>query len=76
MEIEFSAKGLGQCIFCLKISRECQSFRLVENEGLPPFYRTLYTYKCAVCPLCRNRGLDHIKHEIVKCMDEYMGGKL
>lgn len=74
MEIEFAVTGLGQCIFCLKNSKECQLFRIVENGALPPFYRTLYTYKCAVCPACKDRGLTHIKQEITKCMDEYMGG--
>lgn len=74
MEIEFSVTRHGLCVFCLQNSKDCQLFRVKENGALPPFYRTLYTYKCAVCPSCKDRGLDHIKQQIDRCMDEYMGG--
>jgi hypothetical protein len=43
---------------------------LIENTHLPPAFRTLYTYKCAVCPDCRNKDMEA---EVRQYMKEYIG---
>lgn len=59
-----------QCILCVKWRESCELFKLIENTHLPPAFRTLYNYKCAVCPDCRNKDMEA---EVRQYMKEYMG---
>ena len=71
IELQFNKEPrFTQCIFCLKWKDSCELFRLIENTHLPPAYRTLYTYKCAVCPDCRNKD---VNVDILQYMKEYIG---
>jgi hypothetical protein len=63
-----------QCIFCLKWQNSCLPFRILENSSLPPLFRTLYTFKCCICPSCKDQGPDFVKQRVLNYMDEYAGG--
>jgi hypothetical protein len=76
MQFEFGEIHGGQCILCLKWRNSCQKFRLLENSSLPSTYRTLYTFKCMVCPDCKERGHNFLTSSIKTEMDKYIGGCL
>ena len=70
MDIHFDNQPrFNQCAFCANWKESCELFKLIENIHLPPHYRTLYTFKCAVCPQCR----EDINSKVQKYMDEYVG---
>ena len=74
MQIEYGKEIKSFCILCDKHNQSCRTFRIVENNSLPPIYRTLYNFKCAICLDCINSGQEYLTKKIERCMDEYIGG--
>jgi len=75
MNISFGDLIASACTFCNKVSKDCKKIKLLENNELPPLYRTLYNYKCAICPTCAKHGNSYIVEKLKSCMDEYIGGE-
>jgi len=74
LNFEFAEPLLAPCVICNGAHKIGRPFKIVENNSLPPAYRTLYTFKCAICLECIGQGREYLTDEIKKCMDEYMGG--
>lgn len=74
MKIEYLiCHSVHQCSLCRSWSDKCRYFKIIEQTELHASYRTLETFKCAICHNCFQRGEELIKQEIHKYMKEYIG---
>ena len=74
MKIEYRiSETVHQCSLCRSWADNCRYFRIVETPDLHEAYRTLTTFKCAICDRCFSKGNQQVTGEIHKYMQEYIG---
>lgn len=76
MRVEFSGQTQCCCMVCDRIRADCHFFRIHEDPGQPPLYRTLYSFKGTMCQGCRSHGEDFVESRVHELMKEYIGRQL